>query len=239
MYKDVIFKEEAFSVQTFSDYESKVQAYKLRHEVFAQTLQWVPESKDGLEYDEYDKYAIHFGVFKQPDELTSYMRLILPHDLFMLEKIDTFRNLLPRDYVLNKKSAAEISRFCTRDDNRRNAMVKTQAKDFSQSILLLKGVYHWCNLNDIRYLYAVTEYKIHRLFKSYGFPFKNIIERPFYAMPDGTKVTIISLDWREFEEETIMKNRELHKMFKECHQYPKDHGTLLQQPSEDGSPCLI
>jgi N-acyl amino acid synthase of PEP-CTERM/exosortase system len=237
MYHDINFCENSFSVQTFSDYERKIQAYKLRHQVFAKTLKWVPEGQDGLEYDEYDMHAVHFGVFNEHNELTSYMRLIMPDNEFMLEKIDVFRKLLPKGFVLKKDSTAEISRFCTTPSNR-NILVKTQIGDFSQSVYLLNGVYHWCSLNNIRYLYAVTEHKIYRLFKSYGFPFKPI-DDSFYVMPDGPKIAIIVLDWREFEKELQLKNKKLYFWFTKCLLHSQNREVSLSQPSEADLLCPV
>jgi N-acyl amino acid synthase of PEP-CTERM/exosortase system len=234
MYHDINFCENSFSVQTFSDYERKIQAYKLRHQVFAETLKWVAENPDGLEYDEYDAHAVHFGVFNKHNELTSYMRLIMPDNEFMLEKIDVFRKLLPNGFALKKDSAAEISRFCTRS-NSRNTLVKTQMRDFFQSICLSKGVYHWCNMNNIKYLYAITEYRIYRLFKSYGFPFETIGE-DFHVMPDGTKIVVMVLDWRLFEKISIEKNKEFYSWFIK---YPLSQRTREISPSQPSAADLL
>ncbi|MCE5311768.1 MAG: GNAT family N-acetyltransferase [Nitrospiraceae bacterium] len=231
MYETICFKEDRYFVKNLSGSTELFLAGRLRHQVFAETLKWIPPKDNALDFDEYDKYAVHFGVFNN-SELTSYMRLIMPEDEFMIEKIEAFKRLLPPGFSLIKDSAAEISRFCTRTDCR-NTRAKANDRYFFQSLCLSKGVYHWCRLNNIRYLYAITEYKIFRLFKNYGFPFKTI-GTDFHIMPDGTRVVVMILDWKEFEYLSQMQNREAHEWITECPQYSPARLQLQQRSVEAG-----
>ncbi|HEB76261.1 MAG TPA: N-acyl-L-homoserine lactone synthetase, partial [Nitrospirae bacterium] len=47
-------------------------------------MKWVPGREDLLETDDYDEYAVSFGVFDRESRLAAYLRLIMPQRPFML-----------------------------------------------------------------------------------------------------------------------------------------------------------
>jgi len=175
--------------------DERVQAYHLRHRIFCRELKWVPGREDLLETDDYDEYAVSFGVFDRESRLAAYLRLIMPQRPFMLEK--EFLPLVgPGHRIRREDDRAEISRLCVAPEARRSRVVSSSGA-YGVSMFLFKGVYHWCVDNGIRHLYAVTEEKVYRLFCAKGFPYRLIGEPT--RMADGVTAMAVIMDWREFE----------------------------------------
>ncbi len=153
------------------------------------------EREEGLERDDYDAHAMSFGVFDKEERLAAYLRLIMPWKPFMLER--EFRSLLsPGREIRRDRLRAEISRLCVAPEARK-ARLFSEAGSCDISTLLFKGVYQWCRREGIRYLYAVTEKKVYRLFRAKGFPYRPIGEPK--VMADGVVAVAVMMDWREFE----------------------------------------
>src|SRR5208283_1139778 len=107
-YYAVRIKEDTFTARNM-DEEDLAKAYKLRHQIFAEQLSWVPRTKNKLEIDKYDCYSIHFGVFDK-GELVAYLRLIMSENQFMIE--NEFIGLISRDHTIRKfHDTAEVSRL--------------------------------------------------------------------------------------------------------------------------------
>lgn len=206
---DVNFYEADYSVREISTETDLLKSYRLRHEIFCEELKWVPVNHEKMEIDSYDENATSFGVFDSRDKLASYLRLLTSEGTFMIE--EEFAEMVSSDYIIrHAKDTAEISRLCIAQESRRD-LVSTDFGRHSTSVVILKGIYRWCKLHGIRYLYAVTEYKIYRLACAKGFPFKLIGEPK--TMPDGVVAVAILLDWEEFEFNNILKRPELMKWF--------------------------
>jgi acyl homoserine lactone synthase len=183
-------------------------AYELRHKVFAEELGWVQQNDNGLEQDAYDKYAEHFGVFKNTNIL-SYLRLVTPDYRFMLEK--EFSNLVSPGYVLRKDSdTREVSRLCV-DFDERSTRFCTDIGQLGVSMFLYRRVYQWCAEFNVRYLYLVVEYKVFRLLKMLGFPCALIGEPT--RMSDGIVAAAAIMDWRDFEDRNLLQKPELIAWF--------------------------
>jgi len=203
------YKEGEYTVKNISSEDELLQAFRLRHEVFCDELGWVPQTPDRFEMDDYDDYAVSFGIFDADSELVAYLRLIMPTNRFMMER--EFRYMVSPDHTIRKEhDTAEISRLCIAHDARRD-QADTDFGKHTLSVALLKGVYRWCELNGIRYLYAVTEDKVYRIARARGFTFE-LIGEPI-SMPDGINVVVIKLDWDEFEKTTYPKRPRLAKWF--------------------------
>ena len=192
---DLFIQQGDFVIKNLSAINERMEAYQLRRRIFCQELNWVPQLKNAIEKDEYDNSAVFFGVVNKKNELLAFLRLIMPHSFFMIEK--EFSSLVSLDHRVRKENdTAEISRLCVAPEAR-NVSILDNFGFINISMLLFKGLYHWCNKNNVRYLYAVAEDKVYKLFRSKGFPF-----RPIGApsrMPDGVKALAVIMDWREFE----------------------------------------
>ena len=64
---------------------------------------------------------------------------------------------------------AEVSRLCVSLEARSPPFAETLGTR-SLSMLLYKGIYHWCVRNQVRYIYIVVDHKVYRLFRAKGFP---------------------------------------------------------------------
>jgi len=220
----ILIYEDGIVTKNLITEEDKIQAYHLRHRIFAQELGWVPQSENGLEIDDYDNNAVYFGVFDRQNRMLAFIRLITSEYRFMVER--EFISLVRHDYVIRKETdTVEISRICVAPE----ARPKTVSCNFGVhriSMSLYKGVYHWCLRHNARYLYAVVENKIHRLLRAMGFPCE-LIGEPV-IMPDGAKAVAVIMDWREFEALNSIKRPEMLEWFtryQSCHA-----GQQPQQP---------
>ncbi|WP_243359584.1 acyl-homoserine-lactone synthase [Fundidesulfovibrio terrae] len=222
-YEGVWISEDQFSARSIDDDEEMLKGYRLRHEVFAESLRWVPVRNDGLECDAYDDDAVHFGVFEGP-RLLAYLRVIKPGRRFMVES--DFRSMVGPHYTIRKDSrTGEMSRLCLSP----YAKQLMRAENFgynSIQMMLHKCVYHWCNANDIRYLYLAVEKKVYRMMRICGFVCRPIGDP--VVMPDGVEAVAAILDLREFDELNSRKNPKMYQWFS---QFQSIHNVLpVQQP---------
>ncbi len=179
-YHDVCINENLLTSRTIHRYDDLCQAYRLRHEIFAEVLHWVPTRQSKLETDDYDIHSEHFGVFDN-DKLLCYLRLITPGNPFMIE--NEFSSLISKDHIIHKTDdTCEVSRLCISCHARTNR-VPVGADTYSTSILLFKSLYHWCKINCIRYVYIVVAHKVLRMLNMIGVPCTPI--GPPKVMPDG------------------------------------------------------
>ncbi len=168
-------------------------AYKLRHDVFCDELKWVPPVPDRREADDYDKgfFSHYIGVFDGRYNILGHARLIPAPHPFMVEK--EFLNLMPASARVRKDTDnAEVTRLCVKKEDRSSRLLT------NVSYLIYKGIYQWSLANNIRHLIMVVEQKYYRLLRLNSFPVKAIND--FLTMPDGVKASVITLDWRAFEE---------------------------------------
>ncbi len=211
----ILIKEKGFTVRNLIYLEEKIQAYHLRHRIFCEELGWVPESGNALEMDEYDDNAVFLGVFNLQDKLLAFLRILLPGGPFMLEKV--FSSLIGGHKIRKESDTAEVSRLCTLPEAR-NDMISGNFGAHNITMLLYKGVYHWCNKNGIRYLYLVVEHKVYRLLHAKGFPCK--LAGELKTMPDGIVAAAAIMDWREFEVLNAVKRSEMLKWFTQYQSTP-------------------
>jgi len=201
--------EGGYGVKVLSRNDELLESYRLRHKIFSEELRWVPQNKTGKEVDKYDLDAVPFGVYSATGKLHAYLRLIQTDKPFMLEEI--FGCLVGMDHELRKEAAtAEISRLCVSPSTRDKGI----AGNFGThriSMLLYKGVYMWCRIEGIRFLYLVVEKRIFRLLRISGFPCNQIGEA--VKMPDGVDAVAAIMDWDEFEDVNVISRPELYEWF--------------------------
>jgi len=197
---DIEFRENGFVVKTLHG-EQLTQSYRLRHKVFAESLKWVPETTDREEVDLYDLWATTVGLLQDDGVVVGVARLLPSSGLFMLEK--EFGSLLPAGYQIRKTSdTAEITRLAVDPEIRDRGL--------SSKIMLglLKGVYQWAVVNDIRYYYLEVEHRFFRTLRALGFPCEMIGE-PVVLPPAGASSVAALYDMVRFDEENATKKPRL------------------------------
>ena len=95
----------------------------------------------------------------------------------------------------------------------RNTSVSGNLGTHGLSMLLYKGIYHWCARNRVRYIHIVVDYKIYRLFWAKGFPCRPVGEP--VAMPDGCIAVAAMVDFEELVSLNTARRPELMRWFLE------------------------
>lgn len=194
--RDLEFKEGEFVVKTLRG-EELAQSYRLRHKVFAESLQWVPPSTDRREVDMYDLWGATVGLLDTGGTLLGMARLLPSSGRFMLE--NEFGALLPGPYAVRKEAdTAEITRLAV-DPDIRDAKRSTRIM-----LAVLKGIYQWAVENDIRYYYLEVEHRFLRALRMLGFPCEPI-GPPVQLPPAGASAVAALYDMVRFDEENAIK----------------------------------
>ncbi len=195
--RGVAFCEGEFLVKTLEGKAELTQAYRLRHRVFAETLQWVPPTDDGQEMDMYDLWGVTVGLFHYDGTLLGMARLLPSSGTFMLE--NEFGDLLSSEHTIRKEpDTAEITRLAVNPDIRDPKL--------SSRVLLgvLKGIYQWAVENEIRYYYLEVEHRFLRALRMLGFPCEPI--GPVVKLPPAGVGAVAALyDMVRFDEENAEK----------------------------------
>jgi acyl homoserine lactone synthase len=207
----ICIREGGFTLKTLASDDEISQGHRLRHTVFSGELGWVARSESHMEKDEYDSHAIPIGILDARNRLLAYSRLILPDATFMVEK--DFSGIVSSTHKVKKEpDTAEVSRLCVSPEAR-NTSVSGNFGTHSLSMLLYKGIYHWCAGNRIRYVYIVVDYRIYRLFWAKGFPCRPVGEP--VAMPDGCVAVAAMVDFEELVALNTARRPELTRWFLE------------------------
>lgn len=192
-YQSVYFEEGEYYLKTIDSYEDRMQSYRLRHEIFCETLAWVPPSADKLEIDRYDSVATTLGLFSSENgKLLGLSRLIPPDHPFMLEA--EFSDLLFPEHPLRKEAdTAEITRMAI------SPSVRNQNLSTYYLRLLFKGIYQWSLINAVRYFYLEVEKKFSRVLPLMGFPCTPV--GPIVQLPPGNAFALaICMDLEAFRQ---------------------------------------
>jgi acyl homoserine lactone synthase len=205
----VCIREGGFILKTLEGDDERSRGYRLRHTVFSEELGWVPRSESHMEKDEYDSHAIPIGILDAQKRMLAYSRTILPRRTFMIEK-EFSRLVSPNHHIRKDDDTAEVSRLCVSSEAR-STIVCSNLGTHSLSMLLYKGIYHWCAGNRIRYIYIVVDYKIYRLFWAKGFPCRPVGEP--VTMPDGCIAVAAMVDFEELVALNTAKRPELMRWF--------------------------
>ncbi|BFU92387.1 MAG: N-acyl-L-homoserine lactone synthetase [Nitrospira sp.] len=195
--RGVAFCEGEFLVKMLEGKAELTQAYRLRHKVFAEVLQWVPPTDDGQEMDMYDLWGVTVGLFHYDGTLLGMARLLPSSGKFMLE--NEFGDLLSSEHTIRKESdTAEITRLAVNPDIR-------DPKLSSRVMLgVLKGIYQWAVENEIRYYYLEVEHRFLRALRMLGFPCEPI--GPVVKLPPAGVGAVAALyDMARFDEENAEK----------------------------------
>lgn len=185
-------REDGLSVRTLCNEEDLKASYRLRHQVFAQRLQWVATSEDGIEIDSYDAFATSVGLFDNNHRLRGVFRMVNRPYPFMLES--EFQScLLPDCKIRKEQDTAEITRLA----------IDPTLTDRGLSIrfmqVLFKGVYQWSMQNEIRFLYMVVEKRFLRVLRGMGFTCEAV--SPAVSLPPAEALSIAAvLDWKQFHD---------------------------------------
>lgn len=191
---NVFIQEGSFVIKNLSNDDEMNQAFQLRHRIFCEDLGWVPQSDNLMETDGYDWHAAHIGVFNENHRIVAFSRLVFPGTYFMIEK--EFSSLIGPHHIIRKQyDTTEASRLCVAPESRKT-LVHSDFGSHGLSMLAYKGMYHWCLMHNIRYVYMVVEQKVYRMLQAKGFRSQTVGEPR--TMPDGCIAVAAFVDWEEF-----------------------------------------
>lgn len=175
------FYEGDLVVKTLSTSEELAKAYRLRHKVFAETLRWVPPTEDGQEMDMYDLWGTSIGLVRHDETLLGLARLLPASGEFMLER--DLRMLLPQGHVLRKEQdTAEITRMAL------DPAIRDKSLSGRLMLTLIKGIYQWALVHDVRYFYLEVEHRFFRVLHALGIPCDSL--GPPVALPPAGALSI-------------------------------------------------
>jgi N-acyl-L-homoserine lactone synthetase len=150
------------------------EAQRLREEVFARELVWVPECACGREHDRCDAAATHLVVLaselaalerRTSPRVVGYARLLLPHDTFMLAR--EFAALLDGESLrLESTRAFEVSRFVVHPALR--GRLDVEGRGAAEH--LQRGIARWALERGRTDLYSVCEARHVRALRMRGLP---------------------------------------------------------------------
>jgi len=180
------------------DEKEREKAYKVRYRIFAEKLGWLIPNPHEMDYDHYDEYARHVGVFLN-GRMIGYSRIIFPDGVFMIE--EDFKDLVNEE-LLEKKNSLEISRV----------LVDTSRPDYRlyTTMLLYRDVYLSAMKRNIRYGYIVVVKKFLDKIKLI-FPFEQIGETVCFQ--EGVPTVAAIVDARKIEERFREESDQLYKWF--------------------------
>lgn len=163
-----------FSFVTFSprssDSSMLASAFRLRAEVFASELGWVPYPTGGHERDRCDPLAYHIALFatdRERTRLAGYARVLVHPSEFMLER--EFVRLLANQPLLdNRDLTFEVSRFVVHPTWRG----KRDQNGHSAVDHLGRAIVQWALRNHRSIWFSVCETRHVRALRSRGLAFE-------------------------------------------------------------------
>jgi N-acyl-L-homoserine lactone synthetase len=173
-------------------------AQKLRCEIFCKKLHWnVKCSIDGREFDRYDEYATHFGIFDFTGKIIATSRILTYDNPYGFMFQNEFRELLdPTDInKMDLKKVAEISRLCI------DPTFKTvRLREHKLIEYLYKIMYKWSKLHQKRFwVFCVSEKYLQHLQKTFPIPFNTIGKRKEYQKGEISQMVMVDLKKAEIE----------------------------------------
>ena len=194
--------------------------WRLRHDVFAGELKWVPEDPNGVEVDSYDSFSETIGVLGPGMEPVGSLRMIKAPRPFMIDK--EFACLMPEGASIERTpEVAEITRLCVKKEFRSSNC------EPNITFLLYKGLYHWNLMNGVRYSAMVVDNRCYRILRLACLPVEAV--GSFITMPDGVKAAVCMLDWRRFETEASIKRPEYYEWMTGRSLKDSDHIQAIQK----------
>ena len=207
------FNDGDLHFKTLDENNEKEAAYRLRHQVFAEELGWVPRSASGMEIDQYDSNCVLVGLFAGR-KLIACLRILLPFQKFMLEK--EFKTILGEHDIMKTRETIEVTRFCVAEEVRKSLVV-TRYGNFPVVMALEKAFYNWCRDNGMDDVYMVVSKNFFRLLNLLGMPCKALA--PAVQMSDGVVALAAISSWTAFEKHNEEKKPQLLAWFKDCEQF--------------------
>ena len=190
--RPIKFLEDRLLVKTLSDEQDIRASYRLRHQVFADRLQWVERSDDGLEVDAYDAFATSVGLFDDEGKLRGVFRMVSPPYPFMIES-EFSPCLLPNYEIRKERDTAEITRLAL------DPTLTEKGLSSRLMLILIKGVYQWSRQNEVPYMYMVVEKRFLRVLRGIGLSCEAI--SPAVSLPPAGALSIAAVvDWKRFHE---------------------------------------
>lgn len=205
----VLVKEGAFQVELLRFDSEKEQGFRLRHQLFAETLRWVPEHPSGLEIDTYDDFTEMMALLDSSRRVLGLVRMHESNVPYMIEK--EFAVVLGSSLVPFKgRDTAELTRFGVHPEAR-TLVLRTEHGKLDAITLMMKGLYRWSQRRKVRTLYAVTDDRVLRILRIKGLLFEPMAEPKL--MPDGVSAVAVRMDWASFEAYHREKRPELLAWF--------------------------
>ena len=184
MQAGIEFCEGEMFVKTLSSPEELAQAYRLRHKVFAETLRWVPPTDDGQEMDMYDLWGTSIGLVGGDGQVLGLARLLPSSGQFMLEQ-DLCMLLPPGQVVRKERDTAEITRLAL------DPAITDKGLSSRLLLSLIKGIYQWALVHDVRYFYLEVEHRLFRVLQAIGIPCDPL--GPPVALPPAGAVSVAAM----------------------------------------------
>ncbi len=179
--RQIAFFEGEFLVKELESEEELRQAYRLRHKVFAETLRWVPTTDDGQEMDMYDLWGTLIGLVGNDGKVLGLARLLPSSGQFMLEQ-DLCMLLPPGHVVRKERDTAEITRLAL------DPAITDKGLSSRLLLSLIKGIYQWALVHDVRYFYLEVEHRFFRVLQAIGIPCDPL--GPPVALPPAGAVSV-------------------------------------------------
>ncbi len=201
-YQPVHLHEQGFCLRTLTSEKEMDLAYRFRYRIFCRALRWISPSTPGIDRDRYDDWATLLGVFEESGDLRAMVRILPPTKPFMLES--DFAQLLAADHRIRKApDTIELTRFAVDP-----SAAQTPGLSQRLSLLLYKGLYHWCWNNAVRYAYLVVEKYFFRAIQLAGFPCRRI--GPLHRLPPANVESLAGIfDMNVFVSEARAKRPQL------------------------------
>lgn len=210
---ETLFCEGDWLVKTLQTDAERVDAYRLRHDVFAVELKWVLPTSNRMESDYYDAFAVHFGIFNFSGQIDGYVRLIASPRPFMVER--EFACLMTSVTGFVKTSnMVELTRICVR----KNARTLT-CRGMTLAQCLYKAVYNWCLEAGYTHMVAVVEKKYYILMKRSKFPLESVGD--FIPLGAGVLSGVVMLDWRRIEKELKYERPDYYSWLVNLQDFPQ------------------
>ena len=181
--RQIAFYEGELLVKTLESKDELRQAYHLRHRVFAEKLRWVPERNDQLESDVYDAWSPSIGLFSD-QQLLGMVRMTPAPFPFMLES--EFSGCLVGSHRVRKNlDTAEITRLAL------DPAIRDKGLSARLMLTLIKGIYQWALVHDIRYFYLVVEHRFLRVLRGLGISCDSL--GPPVALPPAEALSVAAI----------------------------------------------
>jgi N-acyl-L-homoserine lactone synthetase len=184
------------------------ESYRLRYRVYCEERRFLHpgDYPDGVERDEFDRYAIHVGVTDGRGVLLATARLVRPN----ITGLPLFRHcrIFPNETELYEESndVVEVSRLCV------SRRLRNRGKGRSAvTAELYRALYRASRRRGHTHWLVATEPSLQRLVADFGFPFRAVGPSTDYF----GAVTPYLMDLQLFEQVILSRTRPLLDSFLE------------------------